>query len=109
MYQYVTLGSTIREGNLQLSDSYSNLVGCIDNVVYFINRNGDFAVIGWYKRWIIDYKLTINGTNTDQSNKMNKTPIDSEIKVDIGELNFQTCFIKPTNRNMLNINHHIGR
>ena len=39
---------------------------------------------------------------------MNKTPIDSEIKVDIGELHFQTCFIKPTNRNMLNRNHHIG-
>ena len=40
---------------------------------------------------------------------MNKTSIDSEIKVGNGKLNFRTCFINQDNNNLLNGNHRVGR
>ena len=40
---------------------------------------------------------------------MNKTSIDSEIKVGNGKLNFRTFFINQDNNNLLNGNHRVGR
>ena len=51
----------------------------------------------------------VSGTNTNKSNKNNKTSIYSEIKVDSGELYFHPCFAIKTNHSLLNKNKHIGR
>ena len=73
MYQNETLSSTIRAEKHQISDSYFALVDCIDNVVYFINRDFGFNFTGWYKRGIVDNNSIISGTNTNISNQKNKT------------------------------------
>lgn len=55
---------------------------CIDNVIEYINGNGGFTVVGWYKR----------GGINDFSND------DSENQVESSEIGYHVVSIYPTNK-----------
>ena len=106
LYQNAPFPSAIRADSLQLTDDYWNLSNCISNVIDFINENGGFTIIGWYKRGVINDQSIITG-NVAQGISNNNTSPDNQI--DNGEMNFHPCFIQPTNRQLLDCNSLLGR
>ena len=66
LYQTSVFSSQIRQTALELTDSYFEIEDCVDNVIEFINNNGGFNVIGWYKRGnISDRTILHQKNNTD--------------------------------------------
>ena len=54
---------------------YFNIVKAIQTVINYINRNGGFTAIGWYKHGTInDMTLVENNNNTD--NQVNTSEIN---------------------------------
>ena len=78
--------STIRFNLLDYTTSYFTLQKDADDVVEYINTNGGFTVIGWYKR----------GEINDVSND------DSQNEVESSEIGYHIVYIFPTNRAIVN-------
>ena len=69
LYQSAPFPSSLRASALQLTDHYWDLTDTIERVVKFINDNGGFTVIGWYKRGLInDQSLTSDNSNSIKEN-----------------------------------------
>ena len=101
LYQNAPFPSAIRADSLQLTDDYWNLSNCISNVIDFINENGGFTIIGWYKRGVINDQSTITENIVQGGNNgiSNNTSTDNQI--DNGEMNYHPYFIKPTDMQLL--------
>lgn len=67
----------------------------------FINENGGFTIIGWYKKGIINDKSLID----EDSGQNNKTDVQTES----GELSYHITCIVPTNRDFLDVTTELGR
>ena len=78
--------STIRFNLLDYTIPYFTLQTASDDVVEYINTNGGFTVIGWYKR----------GEINDVSND------DSQNEVESSEIGYHIVYIFPTNRAIVN-------
>ena len=85
LYLKSPFSSTVRFNILDLTPAYYNLQGCIDDVIKFINDNGGFTVVGWYKR----------GEINDISND------DSQNEVESSEVGHHIVSIYPTNRDII--------
>lgn len=71
MYMKTPFSSTTRFNNLDFTPAYFSLQKAADDVVEYINDNGGFTVIGWYKR----------GEINDVSNEESQNDVESS---DIG-------------------------
>ena len=75
---------------LQLTEVSMNMLTNLENCFQFINDNGGFTVLGWYKRGVINDKSLIdyrkinngNGRNTVANYNTNK----EDMQVDSGEI-----------------------
>ena len=75
---------------LQLTEVSMNMLTNLENCFQFINDNGGFTVVGWYKRGVINDKSLIdyrkinngNGRNTVANYNNNK----EYMQVDSGEI-----------------------
>lgn len=74
---------TTRVHMLDNTDSFVDLMDCIDNVVEYINNNGGFTAIGWHKRGAINDQAAQGEGN-------------EENRVEAGELNYHFTSIVPT-------------
>lgn len=84
--------ATVNHNHLDNTEEYYALETCIDQVVEFVNRNGGFTIVGWYKRG------EINDMSTE----------DSENHVDSGVIGYHAVSIYPTAslcRNPENLSH----
>ena len=86
LYMKDDFTSTIRFNLLDYTPAYFSLQEAADNVVEYINTNGGFTVIGWYKR----------GEINDVSND------DSQNEVESSEIGYHIVYIFPTNRAIVN-------
>ena len=69
-----------------------------------INNNGDWTVIGWYKRGSIKDRSLIESTGG--SNSTNNANEDTT--VGSGNLNFHVVELLPTNQTLLDKNSYLG-
>jgi len=89
MYLSKDFSSSVKFNHLNTSAAYYDLQECIDEVVDYINENGGFTVVGWYKC----------GEIHDMSNEVVSTDVESS---DIG---FHIVSISPTNAKAV---HDVG-
>ena len=89
---------------LQLTDAYVLLLDKITECIDYVNANGGFTVIGWYKRGLINDKSLLAarvGTIGSSSTGQNNNSVDEEAQVDAGEISYHIVHIIPTNRDLL--------
>ena len=86
LYMKDDFKSTIRFNLLDYTPAYFSLQEAADNVVEYINTNGGFTVIGWYKR----------GEINDVSNDDNQNEVESS------EIGYHIVYMFPTNRVIVN-------
>ena len=77
---------TTRINSFEHIRTMSEIEDSFDNVVDFINENGGFTIIGWYKR----------GEINDQGGNQN----ENEERVEAGEIGFHIVYIRPTNKDI---------
>ena len=96
---------TVRKSSLsQSSDHFWELETAIENVVNFVNENGGWTVIGWYKRGSIKDRSLIEstGSNNITNNSNEGTTVGS------GNLNFHVVELLPTNQELLDKTTYLG-
>ena len=85
VYMKKPFSSTMRFNLLDYTPAYFTLQKAADDVLNYINVNGGFTVIGWYKR----------GEINDISNEENQNDVES------GDIGYHIVSIYPTNRNLV--------
>ena len=53
---------------LQIIEDSMNMLNALENCSQFINYNGGFTVIGWYKSGVIDDKSLVDSRKMDHYN-----------------------------------------
>ena len=91
--------SMVQRSALQHTDAFWDMDDCIQNVVDFVNDNGGWTIVGWYKRGSIKDKSLIEATTNNGAN---------DETVSAGQLNFHIVEVLPTNNRILDPNHHLG-
>jgi hypothetical protein len=92
LYQSSPFSSSVTASNLQFTDEYYLMVEKIESVMNYINTNGGFTVIGWYKRGKINDQSIVSETNNRNNNE-----VQANNQVDSGNISYHVCEIKPTN------------
>ena len=82
---------------------YWELESAIGDVVEFVNDNGGWIVVGWYKRGSIkEWSLIESSTSNNSSNSNEDDTVGS------GHLNFHVVELTPTNQQLLDRNTLLG-
>ena len=84
LYMKNPFSTTVGINQIDGTDEYFNLQDCIDKVIEYINGNGGFTVLGWYKR----------GAINDVSNEEVQNQVESsEIGCHVVSLNPSNCAV----------------
>ena len=94
LYMNGPLQGNIKEQTFEGTNTYMDLKDSIKDVVQFINDNGGFTILGWYRRGIITDKLMAG--------------ITEETYTTEGDITFHIVSVSPTNKNLLDPTHHLG-
>jgi len=94
LYMNGTLQGNCKEQTFDGTDVVMDLKASIKDVVKFINDNGGFTILGWYRRGIITDKLMAG--------------ITEETYTTEGDITFHIVSISPTNKNLLDPTHTLG-
>ena len=94
LYMNGTLQGNCKEQTFDGTDVVLDLKASIKDVVKFINENGGFTILGWYRRGIITDKLMAG--------------ITEETYTTEGDITFHIVSISPTNKNLLDPTHTLG-
>ena len=95
---------TVRKSSRsQALNIYWELEIAIDDVVEFVNNNGDWTVVGWYKRGSIKDRSLIESSTSNNSSNSNE-----DATVGSGHLNFHVVELTPTNQQLLDKNTLLG-
>ena len=96
LYQTAVFSSQIRQTAVELTNAFFDLEDAVENVIYLINCNGGFTIIGWCKRGEIT-SLTL--LHQKKKVEMHKQPNNEtfEVQMDGSTINYHPCIIKPTN------------
>ena len=85
------------------SDVFFDLEDSIEGVIDYVNNNGGWTTIGWYKRGVItDKTLVTSGVTTNANN-------DSSEQVDAGQLTYHVIELLPTDREILDKHSEKGQ
>ena len=96
---------TVRKSSLSHApDLFWNLEFAIEEVVDFINENGGWTVVGWYKRGSIKDRSLIESTGSSNS----ASNANEDTTVGSGNLNFHVVELLPTNQALLDKNTYLG-
>ena len=90
---------------LIMTEAYFNFLGCIWNVYNFINENGWFACVGWYKNGVIHYRALVDDPPTPENNKNNNI----KIQVDNDEINYHIVELQTIYQRLLSPTSKLGR
>ena len=97
--------------SLQLTTAVYDLYAAMENCVNFINDNGGFTIIGWYKRGaiadkgLIVPKTNMNGATTNANNQHLKygNKDDDKVQVESSQLSYHIVSIQPSNSDFFDI------
>ena len=96
---------TVRKSSLsQANRLYWELEECIEEVVDFVNDNGGWTVVGWYKRGAIKDRSLIESSSSSN----NTTNGSEDATVGSGKLSFHIVELTPTNQALLDRNTNLG-
>ena len=73
---------------------YFNIVEAIQNVIVYINRNGGFTAIGWYKHGTINDRTLVEKNNNTIFNNNN----NADNQANASEINYCIIQLIPTNQ-----------
>ena len=76
---------------LQFTNEFFALEDKVIEMVNYINENGGFTVIGWYKRGVINDRSLVSGN----SNGASSNQTNDNVMVDNGEVNFHVTNLIP--------------
>ena len=74
LYMKSPFSCNVRANMLDYTDAYFKLEKCIQAIIEFINLNGGFTVIGWYKRGEIN-----DVSNEDSQNEVESSEVGHHI------------------------------
>ena len=96
LYLNDNIPGAVRISALRMSNAYWEIEDAIENVVDYVNDNGGWTVVGWYKRGVINDRslLEANSTQHPSNNQ------DSTNEVDAGQLSYHVVQLLPTNQDM---------
>lgn len=98
LYLSGPFSTTTRAETLLLSDTFYDIEEAVDRAIKYINDNGGFTVIGWYKRGQInDRSMFVSGTSSTNQNTQPQEQIDN------GKVIPHPCFVQPTSLDLLNL------
>ena len=109
LYQTNVFSGQIRRDELELSEKYFELVESIGHCMDFINANGGFTIVGWYKRGMVNDRTILSLNEGSPAHIRNLFNNETPDKVDSGKMNYHPCYILPTNRALLDPNHDLGK
>ena len=104
LYLTEAIPGSVKLYMLQLTEGYLNMLSAANNCIDFINNNGGFTVIGWYKRGVINDKSLLASrtlSNIGISGSGNGTNNEENTQVDAGEISYHIVHLTPTNRDLL--------
>jgi hypothetical protein len=90
---------------LQMIEAAMNLYIKIENCINLINQNGEFTIIGWYKRGSINDRGLTNGNNNSSNPNHNN---ENAVQVDTGDLSTHIVNIIPINQEFLDSTTVLG-
>ena len=62
----------------------------IDDCIGYVNRNGGFTVVGWYKRGVINDKSLVAGAGPFSK--------EDDVQIEAGKISYHIVQLIPTNR-----------
>lgn len=96
---------------LQLTEGSMKMLLSVKRCIEFINENGGFTVVGWYKRGVINDKSLLasrNPNGTVGGNSGNNKNNEEDVHVDAGEISYHIVHITPSNRDLLSPTSILG-
>ena len=96
LYLNGRMPNSVRISALQMTDAFFEISSAVENVANYVNDNGGWTIIGWYKRGVINDKTLTNNEGQDTRNNNVQTN-----EVDNGELTFHIVHIRPTNHRFM--------
>ena len=98
---------------LRLTEDSMNMVTALENCIQFINDNGGFTVVGWYKRGVINDKSLIGSRKFNNANggntAVNYNTNEEDMQVDSGEIIYDIVSINLINHEFLDPTSQLGR
>ena len=101
---------------LQLTEYGINMFNTIDVCINLIHSHGDLAVIGWYKRGIINdqslitaRKINYGGNINGNAKSTNNNISNDDIQVDSDDISYHFVHIAPTNHDFLDYTTGLGQ
>ena len=102
LYLSGEIPSGVRISALRISDAYWGIQKTVRNVVKYINENGGWTVVGWYKRGVISDRSLLEPRSTSSAgptpatnnSAASSTNVDSE--VGSGQVGFHIVELAPT-------------
>ena len=91
---------------LQNTSEFMNMLLCQLDCIKFINDNGGFTIVGWYKRGEINDQSMLT-SSMPNSNFNNSNEDNNHTRVDAAEVSYHIVQIIPTNRNLLDKGHRL--
>ena len=104
LYQNVVFSSQVRKTSLNLTDEFFEIDDAVTKIIEYINENGGFTVIRWYKRGNIGDCTILHQINANDGN-MKQTSTNDCNQVDNSKITYHPCVIKPTNSDFYDENH----
>ena len=92
--------SSVKIRHLRMTEAYFELLDKINQVVDFINRNGGWTVVGWYKRGVINDRALVGSSGNTAGNFSNNSN-NEDVRVDNGEINYHVVEVLPSNRSII--------
>ena len=108
LYLSQRLSPSIKISALNMTDEYFDLLDSIDEVVSYINSNGGFTVVGWYRRGIINDRTLVDRNANANNGRNNNANTNDDLQVGAGEVNYHVVDLYPTDRALLDKTTELG-
>ena len=100
LYLSNDIPSNVKVSSLRVSEEFWELEDCIESVVDFINENGGWTVVGWYKRGEVKDQSLNESTGNNNSD---------DNTIGAGTVKYHVVQLCPTNRDILDKRHLLGQ
>ena len=105
LYLSTFLPGSVRVSALRMSSTsgvFWDIEDAIENITSYVNDNGGWTAVGWYKRGVItDKSLLVSGVTTNVNN-------EESDQIDSGHINYHVVQLLPTNKSILRTTSTLG-
>jgi hypothetical protein len=107
LYLSTHIPGTTRVSALRVSDAYWEIEEAVENVVDYVNDNGGWTIVGWYKRGLITDQSLLAATSNTLSSNTSSTNENGQ--VGSGNVNFHVVQMLPFDHSLLDLASAQGR